>query len=72
MRRAAQVSFTNSISLSERLNETGIRLLIILKARLAPEALVTGLAKASSPVCSAPRLGPHRRKAPNGQMTNDH
>ncbi len=28
-----------------KLNETGIRLLIILKARRAPEALVTGLAK---------------------------
>ncbi len=45
MRRAVQISFTNSVSLLKRLNETGIWLLIILKARMAPEALVAGLAK---------------------------
>ncbi len=31
----------------KELHETGIRLLIVLKARMAPEALVTGLAKES-------------------------
>jgi four helix bundle protein len=58
----------------KELNETGIWLLIILKARLAPD----GPAAASSRrivsllVFSAPPSGLHGPKVHNEQMTNDH
>ncbi len=42
----SRADFVHKLRIAVReLNETGIRLLIILKARMAPEALVTGLAK---------------------------
>ncbi len=42
----SRAEFVHKLRIAVReLNETGIRLLIILKARIAPEAQVTGLAK---------------------------
>ncbi len=42
----SRADFVHRLRIAVReLNETGIRLLIILKARMAPEAQVTGLAK---------------------------
>ncbi len=57
----------------KEVNETGIRLLIMLKARMAREHRLPASSRriSSFRVCSAPRSGPHSPMAHNEQMRND-
>jgi len=56
----------------KELNETGIWLLIILKARMAAEALVTGLAKENRELARMLSASIRTAQARGSQRTNDH
>jgi len=55
----------------KELNETGIWLLIILKARMAPDALVTGLAKENRELARILSASIRTAQAKGSQRTND-
>jgi len=55
----------------KELNETGIWLLIILKARMAPESLVTGLAKENRELARMLSASIRTAQAKGSQRTDD-